>query len=868
MMKVKKVYIKNFKGIRNKTIIDFSEKTTLLTGPNGFGKTTVFNILELCLTGKIFSTIEKDGVTNHSKDYTKPFFQNDSTESVVIKVLLEKENESLIIIKYLPKHHQGTSSGGRKNKPKDFRILDTYTEEISSFDDDEFIPENKIKLDDEQINAFFNLKQGLEVKNLFLLFNYLQQEEATFFLKMSEKERKDNLGFLFKTQDEEQKLEQIKAYSTRLKIVDGKLEEKISQLQVVEQTLSDGKFRSCFPSKEIEFDQEEPFKEEDIDNLNTQKEYFLQELRKLEQFVKVFSPNDFDEKQKREKLEILSNDDEFLEYYILKDFLEEERFQDAQKKYILVNNQALLKSYILNNHISDYKKYQELNAKISKYNDFLNTKEEKNKFELLENIETETLSGKKTEFNDLKSQKRLLEKSFGEVEKIIDDLIDFRNETKEKFEQYRANKENENDTACPFCGYDWENYEYLIQSFNSRTENFQKYNEESAKKIEQIKRKIRNDFIKPITKEINDFLAKNKRIDDTILYELEISQNKKYDYSLIEKSSFIWGEIKSFEELELDLKKLQEELFKSFNISNELFQKLRSIKGTEFPENIKLLRENISNEMLNDYLLKSLGNAESLTKNTSWLKAKIEETFQQIKFDNEKAIDREGMYSKYFDSEKEKFNSFSTNEIERKKEYINIKYFEKRSAIAHVYIERKRKLGTIIGKVKRLKDVYSNNIKSYKKTMVEKIQIPFFLYTAKILQNYQQGMGIFIGTKQNDPAIRFYTDPSSDHDAMHHLSSGQLAVVALAFCLSVNKVYKISENLNFLAIDDPVQEMDALNIHSFIELIKHDFANDYQIIASTHDDRDALYMKYKLEKMNPNSVKLINVQKSFFGITA
>ena len=149
--------------------------------------------------------------------------------------------------------------------------------------------------------------------------------------------------------------------------------------------------------------------------------------------------------------------------------------------------------------------------------------------------------------------------------------------------------------------------------------------------------------------------------------------------------------------------------------------------------------------------------------------------------------------------------------------------------------------------------------------MVEKIKIPFFIYTAKILQNYQQGMGIFLWTKENSDAIRFLTDNSSDHDAMHHLSSGQLAVVSLAFYLAINKTYNVSESLKFLAIDDPIQEMDVLNIHSFIELMRHEFINDYQLIFSTHIDSHALYLKYKFEKMKDDSVQMINVQDQFYS---
>ena len=126
-------------------------------------------------------------------------------------------------------------------------------------------------------------------------------------------------------------------------------------------------------------------------------------------------------------------------------------------------------------------------------------------------------------------------------------------------------------------------------------------------------------------------------------------------------------------------------------------------------------------------------------------------------------------------------------------------------------------------------------------------------------------MGVFLSTKENSDSIRFLTDPSSDHDAIHHLSSGQLAVISLAFSMAINKTYNISKNLKFLVIDDPIQEMDALNIYSFVELMRHEFIGEYQLIFSTHSDMSALYMKYKFEKITDHVVSMINVQDELFN---
>ena len=87
-MRIKKIFLYNFKNFRKKTIIDFSDNITFLVGPNGFGKTTIFDAIELGLTGNI-SRINK--VTRENIIYNKPFFQNETGYPVIIKLWLGKK---------------------------------------------------------------------------------------------------------------------------------------------------------------------------------------------------------------------------------------------------------------------------------------------------------------------------------------------------------------------------------------------------------------------------------------------------------------------------------------------------------------------------------------------------------------------------------------------------------------------------------------------------------------------------------------------------------------------------------------------------------------------------------------------------------
>ena len=197
----------------------------------------------------------------------------------------------------------------------------------------------------------------------------------------------------------------------------------------------------------------------------------------------------------------------------------------------------------------------------------------------------------------------------------------------------------------------------------------------------------------------------------------------------------------------------------------------------------------------------------------------------------------------------------------------------------HIEILQKTK-----SRLVEINNIYKEEVKRFKINIIEQLRIPFFIYSAKMLQNYQQGLGIFLTynktttdevetttdestgnevkttKKMTKTIIRFKSDPNNDHDAINQLSTGQLAVVSLAFTLSLNTMFKLSDNLNFLMIDDPVQDMDAMNILSFIEILRHGIIDKYQIILSTYSDFNALFMGYKFANSNSEvKIKYENV---------
>ena len=139
--------------------------------------------------------------------------------------------------------------------------------------------------------------------------------------------------------------------------------------------------------------------------------------------------------------------------------------------------------------------------------------------------------------------------------------------------------------------------------------------------------------------------------------------------------------------------------------------------------------------------------------------------------------------------------------------------------------------------------------------------VPLLIYTGKILQDYQNGMGVFVSKDE----MRFVSNGDAKHDILNTFSSGQLSGFVLAFLFAMNKQYikASSDDIGFILIDDPVQTMDDINISSLIEVLRNDFA-DKQIILSTHEMDKENYILYKFYKYNQVG-QSFNVKEKIYG---
>lgn len=871
-MIIKKIYIKNFKGIRDKKIIQFNENVTLLTGPNGFGKTTIFDIIELCLTGQMNRTYQKSSITKDSKDYKKPFYQNTKNEDVVIKVWLVKnellEPEDFIITKFLSKNNTGSLNGGRKNKPTAFELLETYKEETENFDNDEFIPSSDNKITQEDIDEFFGFEyEEFKLDKIYNLFNYLQQEETTFFLKKSEGDRNESLGFLFKTNKFEQNLTNLSTKIKNLNSISVELNKKIDKINY-SQPIESVDYSRLFIENDFQFDSEDIFENIDVEQSSYIKNEYIEELNELLGFIKIFSPDEYKKRIKVESMQDIINNNKLLAYFISQELLEKNNYEDIKKRKELFEDENMISAYILQKFSTNKNELEKNNDMYIKFENFLKLVDLDDKINSLKNIIDLIAPEEKEGFLEVLKNRENLKSTSQEIDLTISEIIRFRNNI-----QVNLSKHNLDNGECPYCGEPWESTERLLEKFNEREKSLKALSSNQVELIQKTSDDINNNYITPITDKIKKYIEDNDKIDNKLL-DLILKNNIKFNFEYLESllddsKKYKLNNLDKYDDYLKIYEKLKAYLESKMNVEENVIDLLSEVYNMDFENELEQIKKIFLEEEMQKYIINidyPKIDYVYLKKQANDFKVNLQNQKDLIQYNVEKAKDTNNLYEKYFNGNENEFCSFNennVNNVEEKIKYIEYKYAEKNNTVLNKLLERQQKLGDILESCVKIKSTYDETLKSYKKNMADKIKIPFYIYTAKMLQNYQQGMGVFLSTREN-ASIRFLTDSSTDHDAMHHLSSGQLAVIALAFTLAINKTYNISDNLKMLVIDDPVQEMDALNIHSFIELIRHEFLIDYQLVFSTHNDETAIYMKYLFEKYNNKDVSLINVQHKLF----
>lgn len=468
-----------------------------------------------------------------------------------------------------------------------------------------------------------------------------------------------------------------------------------------------------------------------------------------------------------------------------------EQIPEKQKKIAI--KASILDSY--NAEKLDY--FHFLNANIRFLNEQLNLAEQ-SKYSAL-NFD------KICDILDIKSEKEIFKniltnlntacKNQTGLQKSISNIIDLRN----KIQRQCCEVEGRKDGQCPYCGQIWTSEDELNKQF-SETERLisETVGRENAA-VKKFKDDLMEAFNQICYERIKEYIDAGSKIKYLDIFN-EISDLKELR-ALILKCKPIFARLNSKDEIQ-KLRLTDDDLLEKY--SNKILLEIEEIEKSKPAEYINICKQ----------------------------------------------YNLENLYSNYYEGN-DYFSLLSIEKVELKKQYIQYQYntsFDGTVKKLNELCEQWKKLDELKANLNDYKTALKEALNSYRDKVVKHIEIPFFLYSSRLLQSYQSGQVVMI--QSDGESIRF-TVPGGEHDVLYTMSSGQLSAVLLSFSLALNKIYA-GDNFNTLLIDDPIQCMDDINMVSFVELLRQEFA-DTQIIMSTHEETFSNFIQYKFNKFRQDS---------------
>lgn len=765
-IQIKKIYMQNYKLFTEKEV-NFVNGLSVFDGPNGYGKTSTFDAIELLITGKI-RRIEDNEVINGRKSFSSNLLAKDSKKDVVIKGEFAKlGHESLIIALRIPAIKTASK---KKYNPKNIcELAEAY--KLSKFD----LPQTEwgSPLEADIINCLRNEYFGLQNLEYYSKFHYVQQEDRLAYFKKSEEDRIVEINKLFGIEKEKKNLDKAETLIRQLSAKINKINTELSQLEA-EVILARKN-----EQEETEYFElvggKQPWDRRDLGYSGAKsKELFEKHLIELSA-LRVLAENKNTFIKDRE-IGLYDQIPEKQKKTVIKAWALETRDADALNNCYTINRNVNFLREQLN--LANQLKYTELS--FDKICEILDLKDEK---EIFKNI---------------LAKLQVADKNQTGLQKSISNIIDLRNKIHKQAHQV----EGWTDRQCPYCGQLWLDDEELNKQF-SETEKLisETVGRENAT-VKKCKDDLKEAFNQICYGRMNEYI--------------DSGSNIKYLY--------ICNEIDNLEKLRVLILKCIP-LFTRLNLNENI--PLLNLKADDFldkyADNIILEIEIIKKSMPIDYV-------------------NMCEQFNLEK-----------IYSNYYEGNNY-FSALTVDKVDLKKQYIQNQYnasFDGTVKRLNELSDQRKKLDALKANLNDYRKALKDALNSYRDKVVKHIEIPFFLYSSRLLQSYQSGQGVMI--QSDGESIRF-TVPGGEHDVLYTMSSGQLSAVLLSFSLALNKIYA-GDNFNTLLIDDPIQCMDDINMISFVELLRQEFA-DTQVIMSTHEETFSNFIQYKFNKFNQANVAI------------
>lgn len=757
MLKLLSIEFTNFKVFGSDTYrVNFNgSDLMLLDGPNGYGKTSVFDAVELALSGTIKRFISTDG--RQTPDDVVVAF--DPRSDVLIDIVLSRSPGDLLSFR-------------RKLKSP----IPTGAQKISRFPElwDVFIKDKAGWTVAKQTDVDGILENNNFTRD-FHLFHYVQQEEAASFLKSnSETARATEISQLFGD------TAAAEAKYTRLKNTEKRLaSQRTLQLQKAELLRKSHNIDSARHTTRFG----------DVEH-----SYLLPWLLENSKSPEWDLPNF--EAFNQSKLSSFSS-----ELDVMLEFVKNREFY--------IDSLPYLRAYRSPDLISDY---------ICFYNSIGHVKvieERRSIDQVLERCHT-ILSGGEIPDNLVHVFDLLGRDDFEQFQNDQDIIKELRRTSSglkviyRKIVAQHAELNNSlaslpEESRCPFCGKPHENHDELEVAASLRVDDFSKLLSEQDISILTLAKSIKNRFIEPVIAQIAEFRAKNMVFPDetmVLLKKAELSRERLNKFHM-------W-------------------------LSSCPF----SIEDLMFP------------------LLSHHVDPEKLSSNLEEMMRRIYENIPPASLEYQTANEGDAfdrMFREYFENRNEKLLSVTEESIEQKKKYLESCFHSSFQIVLKdiaAHSENAKRLEAVEQELAGIAVKVLKKIRQYKKKLIGDIEIPFYIYSGKILQSHQSGIGQGVFLK--DPTggdelrnVRLVSNYQRDHDVLNTMSSGQISAVVISLTLALNKIY--AKGFSPVLIDDPVQTMDDINMSSLVELLRNEFP-DRQIVLSTHEDKVAKYFVYKYLK--------------------
>lgn len=957
-MRIENMLIKNFRLYKGVYNFDFSGKDLIVVhGPNGNGKSCLFDAIEWCLTGEIsryqgrerqkFNYLIHQGALEENDDM---YVELDLGDFRVKRREYYRRDLKVKEIYINKKKVQSLSRGN--NQIREYLSRSGETEIINN--------ENVFKeqftatqiLSQDKLTEFVHSTKPQDRFNVMEKILGLKRYGVDFreHIKSKIVEQNENLEELTKDLNQIDSL--LNQKSTDLKVL--KAEIKNEKEQIEKKGYRDkGTITSELNTLLLKYDLS--IKEDLIDTsdifskcrviISKQIGIFKQQVKLLESVYDQFEVPISEHIKTKEKLDCELKDYESEKVQLEKSIESQQNEVEEEKKVDFLYKQYSEKrneiSVLSKKIISQKKNVSNVESLIldrisdeftqikdfeSKYKDFENLSEDIKISKLILSLQkkvevsTDKADRIKKEINNTSKAIELKQSHYKKNERLLTEITTGNSKTileknLELYEQVRNSfgKDEELD-VCLICGSPFADHESLISALreqekalvaaiDSNTQTIVKTGVE-LKEIEQELIQLRKKFeqlnkdfdshVEENSSNNTEILVLNGKLSDDIEPNSIINQESMVT-NFIEKYRDIYGTLKlldkdyrTIEELELKVKKLnnlakelQNKVGKEIDLDSksqfstviesmkmEVDEKRNSLKSLTL--RIEQIRKNkVEVELKIDSIEKSIDKVKGIIPSFSGSLSEITFNLEKFRDEIEHHLEVETNLSELIREYNSVLSYEKLSDLERKKLVLD-KEENSYNAKISLINENIKNVENLIEDYENVIDLSQNThsvlmhefISNYNKTIND-------LYTQITPHNYNKHVNLIVRDSNlylildDGRSFEYLNEDINDieliklSNASLTLSSAQSSILAVCVFIAMNMSQNWT-NLSFIGIDDPFQNMDDINVFSFVDVMSNVFGKK-QTMISSHNDKFAQLISLKSE-LDESKVAIINLE--------